>query len=172
MNEQDFLYKLKTEVPFLVDAIVFNNHEAVAQKMAKQFQIQNSNPELIADEIIKLLNQGYTKEVEDFLTVPYIVERANEVAKNSFDTLSNKFYGNTEARINNYSAGLYQLVKLEQAAPTQNAREMSDTTQVLSTPVGEFSVKPESKTKSKTIYYVIGGAIVLGILFYYFKTKK
>jgi len=172
MNEQDFIYKLKTEVPFLVDAIVFNNHEAVAQKMAKQFQIQNSNPELVADEIIKLLNQGYTTEVEDFLTVPYILERANEVAKNSFNTLSSKFYGNTEARVQNYSAGLYQLVKLEQTAPTQTAKEMSDTTQVLNTPIGAFSVKPEEKKKSKTMYYIIAAVILIAIVFYFSKTKK
>lgn len=170
MNQQEFLYKLKTEVPFLVDAIVFNNPTAVANKLSKQFQIQNANPELIADELIKLLNQGYTTEVEGFLSVPFIPENANEILLNTFNTLSAKFYGNTEARMQNYSAGLYQLVRQEQAAPTQ--RLSSDTTTVIGTPVGDFSIKPESKEKSKTIYYLIGAAILLGIIFYYSKTSK
>lgn len=171
MNQQEFLYKLKTEVPFLVDAIVFNNPTAVAGKLSKQFQIQNANPELIADELIKLLNQGYTTEVEGFLSVPFIPENANEILLNTFNTLSAKFYGSTEARMQNYSAGLYQLVRQEQAAPTQNTR-LADSTAVINTPVGEFSIKPESKEKSKTIYYLIGAAILLGIIFYYSKTSK
>lgn len=164
MTANDILHKLRTEPQFLLDIIVFNNPEAVANKFKDIIAIQNDNPELLADQLTNFLNTGDITALEYCVKVPFITGINNPALEEAVEKLKAQYYGNTQTRVDMYSSGLYELI-------TQSNTPKNVETQI-NTPAGNFTATVTDNKKKQTVYYVLGGAILVGILIYIYKNYK
>lgn len=160
---------LKTNINFLIDTVVFNNPNGVAAKFSEFQEIQNDNPEAMADELQRLLNLGEFKIVEHCLKVPFDTA-AEPVLVEVYHELQEEHFNSSESRLASQSLGLYDLIN---SKPQPEAMKTDTTTTTLNTPIGEFSVNQNAKPKekSKTVYYVLAAVVLVGIAFYFYKRK-
>ena len=109
MNKQKIIYKLRTEPGFLSDTIVYNNPEAVSQKLERHTDYVAETADQLAEYVKDLIREGQLTIVNDVLQVPFSEENATERLNDVYEQLVAERNQSPAGKFEDINGGLFVL---------------------------------------------------------------
>ena len=155
-TKEEVIYNLRTNPRELLKTIIYNNPNAVNNKLGAVAEVQGDTPERINDYVMQLLDEGHNEEVENIVTVPFNYESATQVLIDAHDQMVMDRGATKQGRFVDSSGGLYLLAN----SKVKGTRQVHP-----NKPCGCAGVNLKPQYFGVKTKYIIG-AIVLAVAIY------
>lgn len=158
ITKEQVIYELRTNPRFLIQEVIANNPEAVNGKLRQVSDYEGQSVEQIEEYVFRLLDEGYTNEVNQIVQVPFNYDTAEPVLIEAYEQMVRDRNATVQGKFLDSSGGLFLL-----ATTTGTGRAASKRVTASCKCTGAGKVKTITITRK----HIIIAAILLALLTYF-----
>jgi len=168
VTTEELVYKLRNNSRFLMEVVIYNNPQAVLEKLEKHADFLSDgeidDAEKIKNIVSQLIDEGENEAVDDILTVPFNRSDATDKLQEAYNFLIvQRGKSKTNGKFLDTDGSLYLLASAEYSAPSPKTQNQ---------PLKQVKVFGATITFTKKDLIIFGLALALAIAYFSNKNNK
>jgi len=157
MNSKQIIYDLKNNFEFLAEVIVYNNPNAVEQKINESYPANFENENAMLDVIFDFASRGEQDFVINALSVPFLTENANTELLIAWNVI--QVEAGSGAKFSDWSGGMFQAVGMIGSSWASNSN-------------ADIYLPPEQPKTDYTKFFLLGGIVLILLVIVFVFTRN
>ena len=158
MNSKQIIYDLKNNFEFLAEVIVYNNPNAVEQKINESYPANFENENAMLDVIFDFASRGEQDFVINALSVPFLTENANTELLIAWNVI--QVEAGSGAKFSDWSGGMFQAIGMIGSSVANNNSG------------GDINLPPEPPRTDYTKFFLLGGIVLILLVIVFVFTRN